>query len=219
MKIIDRFDRMVEELKDHADVQLLTFAKFPGITQGALSAVEDHLGYRLSSSIVDVYRQSNGLQLLWINKTSPWFDEGTHVFQESAVDWNWAREDDRYETGAMILLPLDQTILRDWKDVLYDDWMQEDKSPKIVNGKSYQLYDFATRLRMCDLYSTYHFRAFFLDGSDSPPVLLADDHGADWLGDSATSLLDYLHERIDTYCTIDDEHPISKDGKWIGSYG
>lgn len=70
---LQRFNAMVEVLKSHPNVQLLSHHVPNPATEQEISEVENQLGRQLDEDIKEFYRQCNGLKLRWIRKSSSYF--------------------------------------------------------------------------------------------------------------------------------------------------
>lgn len=195
---LSRFNKMVEELREHPKVVVLHYHIFPPATDEQIALVESKLGISLDDSIVSFYKQTNGLQLIWIFKSNEKFDENVHFSSHEPLDFYHQYEDYHTEDGTVMIQPIESAFLRDWKDVVYFDDMNKKVSAdhneevEFLLEKTYSIYDFHQKIQPFDCFSKYSDMAFFLDGTGNPPVLLGDDHHNVYTDSKVTDFESYM---------------------------
>ncbi len=186
-----RFGKMVEDLKNHPKIQVSRFHTFPPAGIDQIRKVEQQLGYELHDSIKEFYRQSNGLQLLWIFKHNEQFDKEAHNESTSPMDFDRQYYDYHPEDGAIFIRPIEEAFLMDWQERIYFDFMKNSENEKFGN-REYGLLDFHQRIKPFDCFNKYYDMAFFLDGTGNPPVILGDDHQACYTDSRITDFASYM---------------------------
>ncbi len=186
-----RFSKMVEDLQNHPKVQVTHFHLFPPATDKQILFVEEKLGYSLDENIKSFYQQTNGLQLLWIYKTNEQFDESKHISHTQTLDFNRQYFNYYPEDGAVMIRPIEQVFLSDWKEQIYFDFMSNDNQETFM-GNIYGELEFSQKIKPFDSFNKYYDMAFFLDGSSNPPVILGDDHQACYTDSKVTDFASYL---------------------------
>lgn len=189
---------MVEELREHPKVVVLHYHIFPPATDEQIALVENKLGITLDESITSFYKQSNGLQLIWVFKSNEKFDESIHFPNDEHLDFHRQYEDYHTEDGTVMIQPIESAFLRDWKDVVYFDDMNKEvpndrnEEAEFLLGKIYSIYDFHQKIQPFDCFSKYSDMAFFLNGSGNPAVLLGDDHHNVYTDSKITDFESYM---------------------------
>ncbi len=186
-----RFQKMVEELREHPKVQVTHFHTFPPASDQEIEKVEQALGYSLHSSIREFYQQTNGLQLLWIYTLNEQFDSEVHFERKQPLDFYRQYHDYYPEDGAVMIQPIHSAFLHDWKEQVYFDFMTHEEEEEFLD-KKYGSLDFHQKLKPFDAFNKYYDMAFFLDGSSNPPVILGDDHQACYTDSKVTDFSSYL---------------------------
>lgn len=195
---LSRFNEMVEGLRKHPKVVVLHYHIFPPATNEQIAQVENKLNITLDQSIVSFYKQTNGLQLIWIFKSNEKFDEATHFPDEKPLDFLRQFEDYYTEDGTVMIQPIESAFLKDWKGIVYFDDMNKeilnDNNEEVEHllGKNYSVYDFHQKIQPFDCFSKYADMAFFLDGTGNPPVLLGDDHQNVYTDSKVTDFESYM---------------------------
>jgi hypothetical protein len=161
---LERFKRMVEELRGHPDVILTRFLIFPPASEHLITRVDRHLGMELHESIKSFYRQTNGLQLQWMHRKDPKFDPYRHyALSEVPLTIQDILQDDGHHTACVNILPMPDVFLNEdmWEGLVWFDPQDEERK---------QIHPF-------DLFNFYYDMAFILGDQDpDPTVTLGTDH-------------------------------------------
>lgn len=189
---LDRFKVMVDEMMAEPRVRVTNFWVGEAVTDDEIARVEKHLGYSLDASILDFYRQANGLQFRWLDTASPNYVEGRDD-QTHAEPVGYLQGDNDEADGVVNILPLGECFVdRSYEEMLYFDWMNDDDKTEFA-GKEYGQLEFAKALRPVDPFSFYNSMGFFLgSGSSNPPLIMGDDHDACWTDSYVTDFRSYL---------------------------
>lgn len=158
---LTRWGAMVDELRTRPDVVVVHAHTFPGIASEALAAAEERLGNALHPAIRAFFRESNGLQLLWIRRDSTAFDSAVH--QPSNVPAAWHRVQEEYD-GRVLIPPLETVLFTDYRGQLYFDFMANGSVPWLDGAEVNQL-EFAKALRPLDWGHFYYCFALYLGDS------------------------------------------------------
>ncbi len=188
---LKRFEKMVAELQSHPKIQVSNYHCFAPASDEQIERVETILGYELHSSIKNFYRQSNGLQLVWIFTSNEQFDENLHMPNGNPLDFSRQYQDYFPEDGAVMIQPIEEAFLSDWKERIFFDFMNNEEIEKF-GDKEYGCLDFHQRIRPFDAFSMYYDMAFFLDGTGNPPVIMGNDHQACYTDSLITDFESYM---------------------------
>ncbi len=180
---LQRFIQMVEDLRQYPGISVTHFKTFPPITKKELSEIHQHLGYELDKNILDFFKETNGLQLLWSFEPAGKRDE--------EPDWKMATRHRLSDKGVIMIWPLKKIVQTDWAEQIYYDWMLSDNSMIFLN-KKYNLYCFSEIIKPFDLFSNQNDMAFLLDGSPNPPVILGEDQQGCYNESAITDFKSYL---------------------------
>ncbi len=196
---IRRFQQMVDELRQSADIAVSRVHIAPPVSEDAIARVHERLGFALSDRILDFYRQANGLALEWIPKDHPAYDPDSHD-EEQSEPFDMVPQD--VPGGVINVYPF-ESLVDDYEDVFWFRHMAGDKTE--LRGKSYDLLPFSKSIRPFDYYSEYTMAALlFVEREPDPPVLLGDDHGATFTTFPPTDFESYM------------EGVLALRGSWVG---
>jgi hypothetical protein len=189
-EVRDRFEHLVAALRTHAEIIVLAAHAGLPVSANAERRVAEVLGVALADSVVSLYRQANGLQLRWIRRDNPRFDEARHHFVPGPFDpllpWNTATPED----GLINLLPLEMCFLSDWKDFT---WSGQETGREIFLGVEYDRLDLRRSIRPFDVFSGSCAMVFVsADGDPNPKLVLGDDHIADITSSKITDAASYF---------------------------
>ena len=193
-----RFDEMVENLKSHSRVQMLTYHKAKPLSEQSLERIEKRLGYRLHDSIRSFYLQCNGLQLRWMDKKNPNYRVSEHKFRRGRVS-HYYFEDYPLEEGCIMILPLQHSIAKNWKDTVYYPSLMSNGERLAFAGRTYGQLDFYKRIKPFDIFSTNNEMAFVLTGDTNPFVVMGDYSRANYSDSHLTTFESYLSFLIKSY--------------------
>ena len=70
MNWLSRFSNMADELRQHSQVELLSFQSFPPVEEEQFELLEKRYNITLPKNVRAFYRETNGLQLSWILKNN-----------------------------------------------------------------------------------------------------------------------------------------------------
>ncbi len=110
MNWLSLFSKMVNELQQHSQVQVLTYRTFPPIEQKQIEQLEEKYNIQLPSVIRDFYIETNGLQLRWFLKNNEHFSLEKYQEENENLDWDYFKKSFRWEDGGIMILPLEQAL-------------------------------------------------------------------------------------------------------------
>ena len=162
---LSRFKKVTDQLMKHPGVRVLNLSVNSGVTDGEIAAVEASIGTKLAPSIVNLYRQANGLSLRWISKAQ--IEAQAIEADDEALKYHSGTKeypsDNGTETGCICLLPLRKVFLeahQSWEGIFC--FSEDDAS-----------------IRIFDYYNFFQMAALQIAVDPSnPPVMIGDDHGA-----------------------------------------
>lgn len=168
---------MVDELKEHPNIQVHVFKTFNGASDEDLDVLSKKLGDLIvhhepeiekrepSDEIIEFYKQTNGLQLIWElvpDGEKNLFDKHVKnkVQEDGSIRWGNPYFDSSH-LGVIMIMPTNE--VENWSDAIYEE-----------GGKEYDL-------KVIDQYSTWNDIAILLDkekGVDT--FVLGEDQGANY---------------------------------------
>lgn len=194
---LPRFEQMVRELRQQAQLHLLHFSHYRGLSLAEIEALEArYLSQPLPAAVRRFYQETNGLQLQWIFEKNVAFDPERHRYHDQTLSWDYARLDYRPEDGLILIWPLEKVLQTDWQGELYNESMRGRKLS--FAGTSYDSYDFYKQIKPFDLFSKNFDMAFWL-GSPELPLLLGNLEQGSHLNSRRTSFASYLEFLLATY--------------------
>lgn len=107
MNWLSRFSDMVDELRQHSQVELLSFHTFPPIEEEHFHFLEKKYNTTFPKSIRNFYSLTNGLQLSWILKNNEHFSKEEYQFPSEILPWFFFEKTLKFEDGVIMLLPLE----------------------------------------------------------------------------------------------------------------
>lgn len=110
MNWLSRFSDMADELRQHSQVELLSFHSFPPVEEEQLDFFEKKYNTQLPKSVRAFYRETNGLQLSWILKNNEHFSAGTNQIFSKVLLWDFFEKILKFEDGVIMLLPLELAL-------------------------------------------------------------------------------------------------------------
>lgn len=171
-----RFDAMVEELKSHNRIQLVNYHRFPGLEDDEIADIETDAGFKLSEPIKAFYKQSNGLQLIWIDKEEEGYSPSEHTLSDNPKDWEHSQYDYWPYTGMVMIRPLEEVTGNLPYSLEYSD--NEYKSE--YRGREYGNADLEEKIRVFDPFNKYYDTGWIIREDGNHDVILASDHQACW---------------------------------------
>ncbi len=110
MNWLSRFSTMADELRQHSQVELLSFHSFPSVEEKQFEFLEKKYNIILPKSIRAFYRETNGLQLSWILKNNEHFSKEKYSPSSEFSSWDFFEKNLKFEDGAIMLLPLEMAL-------------------------------------------------------------------------------------------------------------
>ncbi|WP_420813403.1 BRCT domain-containing protein [Plesiocystis pacifica] len=195
---LPRYRAMLQELQASSEVRLLINHISPPASEADINAVSEHLGEELEASILNFYRQCDGLQLMWAT---------TDNANAQGPGVNTSFYDYHPGDGAINILSLRETFIdADWHGQHYFDFMKDHENDEEFAGESYPLWDFSRSIRVFDNFNIYNMAGFVMiaaKGSPlSPPISIGDDHGACWTDARITDFESYMEILLATRGSI-----------------
>lgn len=193
--LLSRFQAMVRELHDHPGLRVTHHWVGEPVTEAEIARVNEALGYELAPSILDLFRQANGLQLRWLDTGSPFYVPERDDHTVTSRQPNLCGDDDP-AIGVVDLLPLAECFVeRDWAGILTFDWMREETVT--LAGQTRTQWDVGRAMRPFDRFSFYRSMAFHLEeGRTEPRLWMGDDHDSTWAYSQPTDLGSYLEHLL-----------------------
>ncbi|MBW2735708.1 MAG: WGR domain-containing protein [Deltaproteobacteria bacterium] len=190
---VARFRKMVETLERHDDVRVVRFEVGDPATTEQISAVEEHLGAKLSPVLRSLYTQANGLVLAWTHPGDEGYDSDNLESDDLDNDW----------VGIVQLLPLDKVYLTDgegetWHKDLYGTLKEYRRAGHTWPSQEAHHKD----LRLFDRANEFYPAAITVGGPEVPFVLVGDDHGATFEDSDPATVETYLEARLATYGAV-----------------
>jgi len=174
----DRFRDMLAELE--ADPRIVVERAFIGrpATPAAIEQAQRVLGAQLAPEILDFYRKHDGISIRWV------FAEDARPGDRKRANTPFTEIDSSNTASGLIhFMPIDEVFVSAdrYEGELWSAAQANLDELTKVGTRRYKHLDFRKGLRPFDYYSDFSMAAFFVGGHDAnPPVLLGDDHGADW---------------------------------------
>lgn len=197
-----RFEAMVAELEASPQVHLVNaYAGMP-MEEAEIEALERQWGGRLGPALRNLYRQADGLTLLWISEDNPNYNRYKHRRRFGRVSWSDFYDDQGACDGALCLLPLRDVLLRSWYDHHVFDWMN-DETRETFGGEDWGQLELAKALRIFDYFNFFNAAAMVMrPGEPEGPVVLGDDHCACWTDSRRVSFEAYMEGQLASYARV-----------------
>lgn len=119
---LSRFSDMVNDLRQHSQVQLLDYHTFPPIENPQIDFFEKKYNIKIPKDVKAFYRETNGLQLRWIFKNNEQFSEEKYPINNKILDWNFFQKTFCWEDGGILLLPLEILLEEKTVDAFSEDY-------------------------------------------------------------------------------------------------
>jgi BRCT domain type II-containing protein len=164
----ERLRVMVGLLRQEKDVDILAFAVGAPVSEERIEAAEKKVG-KISPAILNVYRQADGVSLIWAHKKNEHYKElGAQRERYRLTGYGEVIDLSHKIQGCFNLLPFEQMLWgEDWKGHIWFDFMKGDDLKE------------AQGLRVFDYYYFFNMAAIQTQrGFESPLVYIGDDHGA-----------------------------------------
>lgn len=173
---LKRFHHMVAELREHPRVAITNLWIGEPITEEELESIEQELGFTLDEELKNLYRQANGVQLLWMDRESEDFDEdgyeGIDTRHNSYLCGDWDQA-----TGIINIIPL--------RDSLLDE---EGMNEFLNEGNT-----FDEPAHPFDMFSFFNTAVLYLNPQTPGTILrIGDDHDATFDDSNEINLSTYL---------------------------
>ncbi|MFK8010032.1 MAG: pentapeptide repeat-containing protein [Saprospiraceae bacterium] len=110
MNWLSRFQNMADELRQHSQVELLSFNSFLPIEEEQFNFLEKKHNITFPKNIRTFYRETNGLQLSWILKNNEHFSKERYSSSNEILPWDFFKENLKYQDGVIMLLPLEVAL-------------------------------------------------------------------------------------------------------------
>jgi uncharacterized protein YjbI with pentapeptide repeats len=107
MNWLSRFSDMADELRQHSQVELLSFHSFQPVDEGQFDFLEKKYNTTFPKSVRTFYRETNGLQLSWVLKNNEYFSKEEYQPVTEILPWDFFEKTLKFEDGVIILLPLE----------------------------------------------------------------------------------------------------------------
>jgi len=122
MNWLSRISDMVNELRQHPQVQLLNYHIFPSVEDSQFDFFEEKYNVEIPKDIRLFYQETNGLQLRWIFKNNEQFTEEKYPIENQILDWDFFQKTFRWEDGGIMLLPLGMLLEEKMLDAFNEDY-------------------------------------------------------------------------------------------------
>jgi len=177
MKAGDSINQLKQRLETDPDVVLLDFSCFPAAKDEEILALEKSFSQEFPAVLKELYKFSNGLQVRWNYKSTDLPYQSDIEKSRKPFPWLWPAEHYWQLDGVINILPLEEVFDRDYKDFMWFDFEKDYKAR--WNGIEMNMQAFKKNLRPFDVYDKYYTVAIYPD--QQYPVLLGEDHNADFL--------------------------------------
>lgn len=184
---LERFNKLVAELKAHPKVEVLTYHTFQPVRVQEIEKIEQQIGFKLDETIKQFYSETNGLQLRWILMSNEDFDAAVHVFSEVILAWDCAMVDYRPEDGCIMILPIESIF-----EANFDHIKPSIAEVISIADTTYTLPDFYKKIKPFDQFSYYCDMAFFVDKDNQQRVLMGDEQHLCYTDSHLTNFESYL---------------------------
>jgi len=122
MNWLSLFSDMVNELREHPQVQLLNYHKFPPVDYSQFDFLEKKYKLTIPKDVQAFYQETNGLQLRWIFKNNEQFSEEKYPIKNQILEWDYFQKTFRWEDGGIMLLPLEMLLEEKIIDAFSEDY-------------------------------------------------------------------------------------------------
>lgn len=193
MELIEQVKIIVKSLKSDDNIQLIIYHLQEGLTKENWNK-DDRIFTKATNQF---YSQINGLQLIWIRKDNPFYDEKIHKERNQPFPWLEMWKDDYPYDGAIMILPLEFSFTHNWENITWYEMERQYKTTYL--GTQMSMLDFKKQIIPFDVFSKYYSVSYFLgDPDDSFTLLLGQDNGADYTSCKRFSFEQYIDLLITT---------------------
>lgn len=174
---LQRFREKVEELKANPDIEIIRWNYFPGLSDEQISAAAKKYEVPVEEPQRTFFRQTNGLQLLWVHKKSAYYNAVRPASSNEPLPWNYLRGKARFYDGAVMILPLEEQ-LRSEAVSLNTPWPEG----KTINfrGKEIPARDFLSWIRIVDAYHESEDTNYVATKSGDPVIVMSGANHTEW---------------------------------------
>jgi hypothetical protein len=151
---LSRFNEMVDGLKAHPNVQVISYHVFDPATEKEIKEVEEFLGRELEQGIKEFYRQCNGIQLRWIRKDSEYFkprEFGTFI--PGPFTYEDVLDDSMALDGCVNILPIKEVFLTNLIERYGRNPFAKDDTIYLIDGISATYREFVSKIWVFDLFN------------------------------------------------------------------
>lgn len=188
MSIKNQFEELIASLSEDPTIEVIWSSIEDGTNLGNSS---------LPNDLVEFYTQINGLQLVWLKKTNPFFKDKSYKKRSQPFSWLEMWEDDFAYDGSIMLLPYDISFGNSWENKVW--YKAEERYSTSFRGKKMSMLEFKKRIIPFDLFNRYYSVSYFKNDPDlDHPLLLGQDFGADYTSSKLYTLKEYLKLLIST---------------------
>jgi hypothetical protein len=181
---VARLDAKIAQLRAHPDIQIVSYAAGPPVSEARIAAAEQKLGGKLPVAMANLYRQADGLSLLWIDKKWPYHEEHGEVtpLAHRRAHYKEVISLESRLQGCINILPFEAMLWgQSWEDEIWFDHMEGDELA------------FAKGLRVIDYYNFYNMAALGIHPDlASAQIHIGGDHGASFSDVEPMSAEDYF---------------------------
>jgi len=110
MNWLSRFSKMADELRQHSQVELLSFHSFPPVDDEQFYFLEKRYNIIFPNNVRVFYRETNGLQLNWILKNNEHFSKEKYPSSTETLSWDFFEKNIKFNDGGIMLLPLEMAL-------------------------------------------------------------------------------------------------------------
>lgn len=110
MNWLSRFQNMADEIRQHSQVELLSFHSFPPVKEEQFEFLEKKYNTTFPKSVRAFYQETNGLQLSWILKNNEHFSKEKYSPSNEIIPWDFFEKNIKFEDGVIMLLPLELAL-------------------------------------------------------------------------------------------------------------
>ncbi|MDX1903076.1 MAG: hypothetical protein SFU27_02860 [Thermonemataceae bacterium] len=190
---LERFEKMVNELRQNENVVLLTYQILPPPKTVLLEKIIQEYPL-LNADFKAFYEVCNGIQLRWIHKKNEAYNPSIHSYQDAPLQATYGMQDYQPEDGLVMIIPI-ELFSYDWIDSVYfdEDFMHENQTE--FANKTYNTFEFAKSVKPFDIFSMYRQMNIFTGNMQDfthYPVLMGDDHQACLTDSRITNFASYL---------------------------
>lgn len=189
MNYSEKISELKLKITKDIGIQLLDFHSFPPVDIRVVHSVEKIVGYKLPQEMTEFYNTTNGLQVRWITSGKEMQYKEDVKTSGTPFPWLWPAEHYWQLDGIINILPLEEIFLKDYKDFIWFDF-EKDYEVRWQN-KKINLQQFKKSIKPLDVYDKYYTVAILIS-EPSLPLLLGEDHNADFLNYKYSDFKSYM---------------------------